>query len=37
MRSGAEDCLEEALDEALEAGRGGRSSIAETGNQGHEA
>jgi len=32
-----EDCLEEALDDALEAGRGGRSFIAKTEYQVREA
>jgi len=36
-RSGAEDCLEGALDERPEEGRGGRSSITGTEYQGREA
>jgi len=35
--SGEEDCAEGALDEFLEKGRGGRSSIVELGVQGREA
>ena len=35
--SGEEDCAEGALDEFLEEGRGGRSSIVEMGVQGREA
>jgi len=37
VRSGEDDCLEGALEEFLEEGRAGRSSITETGNQGCEA
>jgi len=37
VRSGEEDYLEGALEEFLEEGRAGRSSITQTGDQGCEA
>jgi len=37
LSSGEEDCAEGALDEFLEEGRGGRSSIVTMGDQGREA
>ena len=37
MSSGDEDCLEGARDGAPKEGRGGRSSIMKTGEQGREA